>query len=119
MNKFSSSNIGAVLRWVDTNNWYKAYIDGTHLVVQKKINGAYTTLKTITFAATAGQSYTIRFSAIGSTLSAKVWLTSAAEPASWMITVNDTSLTSGYCGVRIQLQTGIVANITSFQAISQ
>ncbi len=119
MNKFSSSNIGAVLRWVDTNDWYKAYIDGGHLVVQKKVKGTYTTLKTITFAATAGKSYTIRFSVVGTTLSAKVWLTGTTEPTNWMITVNDTSLTTGYCGLRLQLQSGIVANITSFQAIGQ
>ncbi len=115
-NKFSNSNIGAVLRWTDTNNWYKAYIDGSNLVVQKRVKGNFTTLKTFKFAATGGKSYTIRFDVVGSTLSAKVWLTGTTEPSSWMITVNDTSLTSGFCGMRIQVQSGITTNITSFQA---
>lgn len=117
-NKFSSSNIGTVLRWKDTNNWYKAYIDGSNLVVQKRVNGSFTTLKTFKFAAVGGTSYTIRFSAVGSTLSAKVWQTGTTEPSNWMISVNDTSLTSGSCGLRIQMQSGITTTITSFQAIS-
>ena len=115
-NKFSNSNIGAVLRWTDTNNWYKAYIDGANLIVQKKVNGNYTTLKTAAFAASGSKSYTIRFEVVGSTLSAKVWLTGTTEPSNWMISVNDTSLKSGYCGLRIQMQSGVTTTITSFQA---
>jgi streptogramin lyase len=115
-NKFSNSNIGAVLRWKDTNNWYKAYIDGSNLVVQKRVNGSFTTLKTYKFAAVGGKSYTIRFDVVGSTLSAKVWQTGTTEPSSWMISVSDTSLTSGYCGLRIQMQSGVTTTITSFQA---
>src|SRR5207248_2239724 len=44
LSSFSNTNLGAVARWTDTDNWYKAYIDGTNLVVQKKVSGAYTTL---------------------------------------------------------------------------
>jgi hypothetical protein len=36
---FSNSNLGTVLRWTDGNNWYKAFIDGSNLVVQKKGGG--------------------------------------------------------------------------------
>jgi hypothetical protein len=39
MSAFSNSNLGAVLRWTDGNNWYKAFIDGSNLVVQKRWRG--------------------------------------------------------------------------------
>jgi hypothetical protein len=32
----NNTNIGSVLRWTDSNNWYKAYIDGANLVIQKR-----------------------------------------------------------------------------------
>ncbi|TMF42592.1 MAG: hypothetical protein E6I32_17695 [Chloroflexi bacterium] len=116
---FNNTNLGAVLRWTDGNNWYKAYIDGSSLVLQKKVNGSTTILKTASFAATAGTSYTLRFSIVGSTLSTKVWKTGATEPASWMATASDSSFSSGYCGLRILAQNGAVATITSFVATSQ
>ena len=119
MSSFSSTNMGAVLRWTDGNNWYKAYIDGSNLVLQKKVNGTTTTLKTVSFAATAGTSYSIRFSIVGTALSAKVWKTGTTEPSGWMATVTDSSLTAGNCGLRILVQNGAVATITSFLALAQ
>jgi streptogramin lyase len=119
MSSFNNANMGAVLRWTDKNNWYKAYVNGSSLVMQKKVNGAYTTLKTVPFAATAGTSYSIDFSVIGTTLSANAWLKGTPEPSGWMATVKDSSLVSGNCGLRIQLQSGISATITSFQALSK
>jgi hypothetical protein len=118
LSSFKHTNMGAIVRWTDKNNWYKAYIDGTNLVIQKKVNGAYTTLKTVPFAATAGTSYTIDFSAIGTTLLANVWVTGTPEPSGWMATVTDSSLVSGNCGLRIQLQSGVIATIASFLALS-
>lgn len=116
---FNNTNLGAALRWTDGNNWYKAYIDGTSLVLQKKVNGSTTILQTASFAATAGTSYTLRFSVIGSTLSAKVWKTGTTEPANWMVTATDSTFSSGYCGLRILDQSGAVATITSFLATTQ
>ena len=119
MSSFNNANLGAVLRWTDKNNWYKAYVNGSSLVMQKKVNGAYTTLKTVPFAVTAGTSYSIDFRVVGTTLSANAWLTGTPEPSGWMATVTDSSLASGNCGLRIQLQIGISATITSFQALSK
>ncbi|HZS77972.1 MAG TPA: hypothetical protein VFA41_15290 [Ktedonobacteraceae bacterium] len=119
ISSFNNTNFGAVLRWKDTNNWYKAYIDGTNLVIQKKVNGTTTTLITVPFKATAGTSYTLRFSVVGTTLSAKVWQTGTSEPANWMATVNDSSLSSGYCGLRMLAQNGAVVRFTSFLATAQ
>ena len=116
ISSFNNANMGAVLRWNDTNNWYKAYISGTSLVIQAKINGNYRVIASTAFNATTGQSYTIRFRAVGSGLYAKVWATGTAEPAAWMATGTDTSLQTGYCGLRIQLQSGVTVRISSFLA---
>jgi len=116
---FNSTNLGAVLRWKDGNNWYKAYIDGSNLIIQKKVQGTTTILGTKAFTATAGTSYSLRFSISSTTLSAKVWQTGAAEPTNWMITVTDSSIQSGYCGLRILDANSAVATFTSFIATSQ
>ncbi len=117
LSSFTKSNLGAVLRWSDSKNWYKASINGTTLMIQKKVNGTLTLLSKTAFAATAGTSYTLRFRVIGSTLYAKVWQTANTEPASWMITVADSSLLSGRCGLHLQVQSTVTADITSFLAI--
>ena len=115
LSAFAGSNFGSVLRWTNGNNWYKAYIDGSNLIIQKKVNGAATILTSVPFAATAGVSYTIHFRVVGSTLTANVWVSSGSEPSGWMATANDTSLTSGYCGLRTLTQAGTLT-VTSFLA---
>jgi streptogramin lyase len=115
MSSYNSSNFGDVLRWTDGNDWYKAYLDGQNLVLQKKVAGTTTTLAATPFAATPGTSYTIHFRVVGSTLTANVWPSSGTEPAGWMITATDTSLTSGSCGLRILVNSG-TATITNFKA---
>jgi hypothetical protein len=116
INSFQYTNIGAALRWTDANNWYKAYIDGTNLVIQKKVNGSTTILSQTPFTAQAGISYTLRFSVIGSTLSAKVWRTGSPEPDYWMAIAMDNTFSSGYCGLRILIQSGTRSQITAFTA---
>ena len=115
ISSFSNSNFGDVLRWTDGNNWYKAYIDGSNLVIQKKVGGVATIIASTPFAATAGVSYTIHFRVVGSTLTANVWPSSGSETSGWMLSVNDTSLTSGYCGLRVLTQSGTLT-MTSFAA---
>ena len=117
LSAFINSNFGDVLRWTNGNNWYKAFIDGTSLIIQKKVNGVTTILASVAFKATAGTSYTIHFRVVGSTLTANVWATSGSEPSGWMVTATDGSLTSGFCGMRFLTQGGS-ATVTSFQAFS-
>jgi hypothetical protein len=116
MNSFAGSNIGAVLRWGSTHNWYKAYIDGANLVVQKKANGSNSTLGSVPFAASSNTSYSLRFQVVGTTLSAKVWPTSSTEPATWSVTAKDNTFASGRVGLRAQVQSGTTASYTSFTA---
>ncbi len=119
MSSYNNNNLGSVLRWTDGNNWYKAYISGGSLIVQKKVNGATTILGSVPFTTTANTSYTLRFRVIGTTLYARVWPTATTEPTNWMITVTDTSFSSGFCGLRMLAQNGVTANYTSFQATAQ
>jgi len=118
ISSFTNNNLGAVLRWQNTNNWYKAYIDGSHLIIQSKVNGTLTTLAQIAFTAQANTLYDLRFRIVGSTLYAKAWAASTPEPTNWMATATSTALTSGQCGLRIQISTNTTATITSFQATS-
>jgi hypothetical protein len=116
MSSFVATNLGAVLRWNDPGNWYKVYVDGTFLVLQKRVNGSYTILGTADFAAMPNTSYTLRFRATGTSLSAKLWPTSSAEPADWMVTATDDSFSSGRFGLRAQIQSDITATYASFAA---
>jgi subtilase family serine protease len=113
---FNDSNIGSALRWNNTNNWYKAYIDGKNLVLQKKVNGATTVLSSVPFSAKSNTSYTLRFQVVGSTLSARVWQTDTVEPENWMATTTDTTFQAGYCGLRIRVPGGVIARVTAFSA---
>ncbi len=83
------------------------------------MNGTLTKIKSISFSASANISYTIRFNIVGTTLSAKAWKTVTKEPAGWMITATDSSLTSGQAGLRVNMQSGTAATITSFIATAQ
>ncbi len=109
-----SSNIGSVLRWTDTNNWYKAFLDGTQLILLKRVAGTMTRLNAANFPAQNGKEYTLRFRVVGSMLFARAWLTGQPEPATWIVTANDTALPSGFAGLRVVIQNGVVARIRVF-----
>ena len=109
-----TSNIGSVLRWMDANNWYKAYIDGTQLILLKKVAGTVTRLNAVAFIAQNGIAYTVRFRIAGTMLSAKAWPANQAEPATWMVMATDAALPSGFGGLRLVVQNGAVAKITMF-----
>jgi len=118
MSQFNQSNIGAVLRWSDTNDWYKSLIDGKSLVVLKTLGGMATRLGAVPFTARPGVLYTLRFRIKGTTLSASVWQNGSAEPTNWMVTVTDNTFRNGYGGLRILLENGAVATVTSFKEIA-
>lgn len=114
ISRFGPFNMGAVLRWTDANNWYKAYIDGSQLVLLKRVAGTTMRITSVPFAAQAGTQYSLRFRAAGSTLMARVWSANQAEPTNWQITVTDTALPSGFGGLRLFLVNGAITTITMF-----
>ncbi len=116
VNQFNAgkANIGVVLRWTDTNDWYKAYINGTQLILLKSVAGKQRQIQAMPFTAQDGQSYTIRFQCNGSSLQVKVWPSSQAEPQQWMINTVDNALQNGQAGLRAVLAMGTVIRITAF-----
>ncbi len=110
------SNIGAVLRFTNGNNWYEAYFNESNLIIQKEVNGKLTVISTTAFAPSANTLYSLRFRISGTSLSAKVWQASSQEPANWTATVTDSSLSSAsYTGLRI-IAHKATATITAFTA---
>jgi hypothetical protein len=108
-------NVGAVLRWTDANNWYKALIDGSTLNILRRVNGKTTSLGSSPFSAHGGTSYTLRFRAVGASLFVKAWPSNRPEPNGWMLTVMDTALSKGFGGMRFLMQNGVVIKVTSFR----
>src|SRR5260370_9950314 len=119
LSQFNQSDIGAVLRLSDTNDWYKSLIDGKSLVVLKRVGGMATRLGAVPFTARPGVLYTLRFRIKGTTLSASVWQNGSAEPTNWMVTVTDNTFQNGYGGLRFLLENGTVATVTSFEEIAE
>lgn len=107
-------NVGAVLRWTNANNWYKALIDGTNLQILSRVNGVTTSLAVMPFPARGGVTYNLRFRAMGANLFARAWQSGHPEPATWMLTVASTALTGGMGGVRVLVQNATVVRVTSF-----
>jgi hypothetical protein len=114
LSRFHFTNLGSVLRWQDKNNWYKAYLDGTELVLLKNVNGTMTRLKAALFDAQANTLYALRFRVIGSQLMARAWRSGEAEPQNWVVMASDNTITSGFGGLRPVVADGINVTITSF-----
>src|SRR5258707_9552977 len=68
------------------------YVIGVTVVETCNVKISTTIMGSVSFAATAGTSYTLRFRVVGTTLYARVWQTGTTEPTNWLITVTDTSL---------------------------
>ncbi len=116
LSSYGSNTLGATLRWSNSNNLYRAFINGKTLTVVKKVGGGITNLGSVNYVAQPGTNYSIRFRVVGTTLTAKVWATGTTEPGGWMVTTSDSSLTSGQCGVLLYLANAITGKVTAFQA---
>ena len=114
LSSFHLANLGSVLRWQDKNDWYKAYRDGTRLLLIKNVNGTMTRLKTSLFAAQANIFYSLRFRVIGSQLMARAWPTGKAEPQNWLAMATDNTFTNGFGGLRPFVVKDVNVTITSF-----
>jgi hypothetical protein len=108
------TNLGVVLRWQDTNNWYKALIDGSTIQLLKDVNGKVTVLAEHVFKATSGAVNNLRFRVQGSNLFAKAWALGQTEPATWTIMNVDPQFTTGISGVRVKEVSGVIIRIIAF-----
>ncbi|WP_069804002.1 hypothetical protein [Thermogemmatispora onikobensis] len=118
INRFQQANLGAVLRWMDTNNWYKAYIDGRQLVLLKSSGGMQTRLASVPFSAQANRFYSLRFRIQGDRLQARAWLAGTPEPSQWQVSARDSTFQSGFGGLRLVLAQGSAISISTFQELA-
>ena len=107
---------GAIARAHDRNDLYDAEIDGNELGLWVVKNGARSSLakSSVTFAIVPDTSYSIRLTAEGSNLSARIWPTNAAEPSTWTVTATDATFADGMAGV-YAVAGPFAASFTRFQ----
>ncbi|HLX41705.1 MAG TPA: serine/threonine-protein kinase [Ktedonobacteraceae bacterium] len=119
LNTFTNSHIAAMVRYQNDNHYYKVILDGASLHFLKRIDPQHgpTIGQSLAFSPLPQTLYTIRFRIVGTTLQAKAWQATAAEPANWMITTtdNDPTFQSGAGGLRPQLDQNVTLNVTMFQ----
>src|SRR5262249_27023513 len=91
INQFGNGvNFGAVLRWTNPNNWYKAFIDGNQLAILRNVNGQKQTIAHMDVQTSAGVTQTIRFRSVGAMLFAKAWPGGTPEPQKWLVITDNT-----------------------------
>lgn len=112
-----ASQIASLMaRYVDSSNYFYVRLEFTTtqtciLSVRKFVAGADTQLAALTVPGlvhAASTRYAIRWQVYGTTLRAKAWLASAAEPSNtWHVTATDSTFTAaGQIGCRSILTTG-------------
>jgi hypothetical protein len=80
----------------------------TDLFISRIDNGVSTRLATLDIGGSglpANTRYSLRVQAQGTTLRARYWLTSGAEPGTWGVTITDATYASGFIGSPIPAQT--------------
>lgn len=73
------------------------------VAIYKAVGFSFSSIATASFSFTTGVGYKLRFRAVGSTIQAKVWAATDAEPSSWTMSVTDSSITAaGECALHVQ-----------------
>lgn len=95
----TTSNVGIIARFQDSNNFYYGVISGGFAIIGRDAAGTFTTLKSTAFAYTAGTAYWLRFRLISNNLFLKAWQDGTAEPSTWIDTITDSTFASGGFGL--------------------
>jgi hypothetical protein len=111
-----SCNFGPVARFVDGGDFYKAYLDGVDFVLQRNVGGVKLVLGAVGKPIVPGSVWNIRLQVQGTTLNARAWLSTSAEPSGWDLTATDAALSSGQVGIRA-LVNACQVQIRSFTAM--
>lgn len=95
----TTSDIGTVARYVDTNNFYYGVLVGGVARIGKDVSNSFTTLASTSVTYSSGNFYWLRFNLVSTNLKLKFWADGSSEPGSWTVTTTDSSLTSGGYGL--------------------
>ena len=118
----NSSDLGGLVARVgDANNWYAITLGEytSNLAFSKFVGGSYTSGvafgPTTTFA--VGTTWNVRFRCIGTSIKARAWDASGAEPSTWDIDTTDSSLSGakGY-GIIADPATGTAMTFDDYNA---
>lgn len=69
--------------------------DGNRIILGKFVNGAYTAMAYISATIPVGEWLWMRFRALRSRIQVKIWPDGTSEPAEWLRTVSDSSISAG------------------------
>lgn len=95
----TTSDIGTIARFVDSNNFYYGAFENGKVVIGKDASGTFTTLTSASFTYANGTFFWLRFNLVGTALKLKVWQSGTAEPGSFTISTTDSSISSGGYGL--------------------
>lgn len=95
----TTSNIGTIARFVDTNNFYYGVLVAGVARIGKDVNNTFTTLASTSVTYTTANFYWLRFNLVSTTLRLKFWQDGNAEPGTYTVTITDSSLSSGGYGL--------------------
>lgn len=88
----NNTKFGIIARYIDSNNFYYAYVDFTSQNghIARFVGGTYANVTSFSISITAATNYIMRFNLNGSNLSVKIWQDGTAEPA-WTSQGTDTN----------------------------
>jgi hypothetical protein len=95
----TTSDIGCIARFVDSNNFYYGVLVGGVARIGKDVSGSFSTLASTSVTYSNGNFYWLRFNLISTNLKLKFWNDGSVEPTSWTVTTTDASLSSGGYGL--------------------
>lgn len=118
LSSYNQSDLGAILRWNNANDFYQVVLNGQGITLSRVVNGMETPLDIVPLTPRAGASYTFLFRAVGSQLSAMVWPTGQPAPANWQISLADSALTAGRAGIGAFMQAGTQVQVSNFKEVA-
>ena len=118
--------MGAMIRYVDANNYYFARgiyttAGAFSAVFGKRVAGVLSSVATVTlpFVFVPNISYTMRAQVVGSTMAMRIWPSHQDEPGFWHLTAVDTSITTGTgVGLYARNDSAVVTQVFSFNNFS-
>jgi hypothetical protein len=96
----TSGNFGPALRWTDSSDFYKLSLQAADVQIIKRVAGDETVLGQAPRMFSTGTLYSFRFRAVGTMIMGKIWPGAMSEPSAWDVSVVDSSLSMGRCGLR-------------------